>query len=141
MFEVSVRFEFSSAHRLRNYKGKCENLHGHNWKVEAEVSSRKLDSIGMVIDFKELKMKTNKILDELDHTCLNDFPYFKKINPTSENIAKYIYDRLKQVLETSSQKPERPAIAGAPNQTLHLKIKVWETDTSCASYYVTTNDE
>ncbi len=94
MFSIKVEMYFSSAHNLRGYKGKCEELHGHNWKVEAVVSKEELDKAGMVADFKYLKSKLNKILDELDHKYLNRVPYFKKVNPTSENIAKYIYQRM-----------------------------------------------
>lgn len=95
MFEVCVMASFSSAHRLRGYKGKCEALHGHNWRVEILLSSRKLDKIGMVCDFTQIKERLNNILKEFDHNYLNDLTYFKKVNPTSENIAKYIFDKLK----------------------------------------------
>ncbi len=116
MYEVSVLLEFSAAHLLRNYKGRCENLHGHNWKVEIRVSSKEPDKQGMVVDFKELKKRSAAVLDELDHTNLNDVEYFKKVNPTSENIAKYIYDRVKV-------------------QGLKIKaVTVWESDTSSATY-------
>jgi len=117
MYNIKVEAYFSSAHFLRNYKGKCEELHGHNWKIEAVVEDEELDKAGMVIDFKDLKMELNKILDKLDHKCLNNFAYFKKVNPTSENIARYIYKNLK---------PE------IPNLKL---ITVWESHNSCASYY------
>jgi 6-pyruvoyltetrahydropterin/6-carboxytetrahydropterin synthase len=117
MYSIKIEANFSAAHNLRGYKGKCEDLHGHNWKVEAAVLKDKLDKTGMVLDFKCLKTKLEKVLDSLDHKYLNDDPYFKKVNPTSENIAKYIYDRLK---------------AGG------LKVKsitVWETENSAATYY------
>jgi 6-pyruvoyltetrahydropterin/6-carboxytetrahydropterin synthase len=117
MYNIKVEASFSSAHNLRGYKGKCEALHGHNWKVEAVVSKDKLDKTGMVLDFKYLKMELNKVLEKLDHKHLNSLSYFKKSNPTSENIAKYIYDRL------------RPQVAA-----LKL-ITVWESDNSCATYY------
>jgi len=117
MFEVNVESNFSAAHRLRGYKGRCENMHGHNWKVKAVVGSQNLDKQGMVMDFTILKKAMNKILTRLDHKVLNDLEYFKKVNPTSENIAKYIYDELK-------------------TQRLDVeRITVWETDTSCATYY------
>jgi len=116
MYKISVISDFSAAHMLRHYKGKCENVHGHNWKVEVSVSSGKLDKLGMVVDFKELKKSTNVILEELDHKNLNDLPYFKKVNPTSENIAKYIYDRVK------GQGPRVKAVT------------VWESDTGYATY-------
>jgi 6-pyruvoyltetrahydropterin/6-carboxytetrahydropterin synthase len=121
MYEVRIISEFSSAHRLRGYKGKCEELHGHNWTVEALISSEKLDKVSMVIDFKELKSKLNSILAELDHRYLNDLTYFKKTNPTSENIARYIFDRLNRKLR--------------PNKLKASKVTVWESDTSCASYF------
>lgn len=116
MYEIKVILEFSAAHKLRGYKGKCENLHGHNWKVEISVSSEKLDKLGMIIDFKELRRKLNTVLEKLDHKNLNDLAYFKKVNPTSENIAKFIYDRIK-------------------DKGLRIKaVVVWESDTACATY-------
>jgi 6-pyruvoyltetrahydropterin/6-carboxytetrahydropterin synthase len=116
MYSIKVESYFSSAHNLRGYKGKCESLHGHNWKVEALVTARQPDKTGMVMDFKDLKLKLNNILEELDHKYLNDIPYFKKVNPTSENIARYIYDSLKsQVLSLES-------------------VTVWENNTSSATY-------
>jgi len=121
MFEVSVEAGFSSAHHLIEYKGKCENMHGHNWKVRASVGKDSLNGMGMVLDFVDFKKALNEILMRLDHKLLNDLPYFKKTNPTSENIAKYVYDELRNTLNIS---------AGA-----NLKVRVWETDTSCATYY------
>ncbi|MFH0762316.1 MAG: 6-carboxytetrahydropterin synthase QueD [Candidatus Omnitrophota bacterium] len=116
MFNVKVEGNFSSAHNLRAYKGKCESLHGHNWKVEAEAQSRRLDKAGMVIDFKILKKRLYDCLEELDHKYLNKIPYFKKVNPTSENIAKYIYDTLKRRLKDIKS------------------VTVWENNASCAIY-------
>ena len=126
MYSVKVEGNFSSAHNLRGYCGKCEQLHGHNWRVEAAVIKKELDKIGFVIDFRYLKSKVNKILEKLDHKYLNNIPYFsaaggsasggKKVNPTSENIAKYIYDVLKkQVPDLSS-------------------VTVWENSISSATY-------
>lgn len=119
MYSIKIDSSFSSAHNLRGYKGKCEDLHGHNWKVEIVVSKDKLDKIGMVLDFKYLKARLNKVLDKLDHKYLNNVAYFKKVNPTSENISKYIFDILK------------PDIAGFESVT------VWESDRSSATYYGT----
>jgi 6-pyruvoyltetrahydropterin/6-carboxytetrahydropterin synthase len=117
MYTIKVESDFSAAHNLRGYKGKCEELHGHNWKVETSVLKDKLDKTGMVLDFKYLKTKLKQVLDSLDHKYLNDVPYFKKVNPTSENIAKYIYDRLKcQGLKVNS-------------------VTVWESENSQATYY------
>jgi len=117
VFSVKVEVYFSSAHNLRGYKGKCEDLHGHNWKVEAVVESKKLDKLGMVMDFHELKSHLKSIIDKLDHKYLNQILYFKKVNPTSENIAKYIYDNLKR-------------------KTRGLKsVTVWESHNSSATYH------
>ncbi|MDI6606136.1 MAG: 6-carboxytetrahydropterin synthase QueD [Candidatus Omnitrophota bacterium] len=116
MFSVRVEGNFSSAHNLRAYKGKCESLHGHNWKVEAVVSGWEPDKAGMVIDFKILKKRLNACLEKLDHKYLNKIPYFKKANPTSENIAKYIYDRLKSRIKNIKS------------------VTVWENSASCATY-------
>lgn len=95
MYSVRVEGHFSSAHNLRGYKGKCEGLHGHNWRIEVVAVSDKLDHLGVVLDFTILKAHLREITDHLDHKYLNEIPYFMKINPTSENIAKYIYDQLK----------------------------------------------
>lgn len=116
MFTVKVEANFSSAHNLRGYHGKCEELHGHNWKVEAAAEKENLDKIGMALDFHDLKKRLNAILEELDHKYLNKIPYFKKANPTSENIAKYIFDKLKA---------EVPSLKS---------VIVWENNVSCAEY-------
>jgi len=116
MYSIKVEAGFSSAHNLRGYKGKCEDLHGHNWQVELIVSKEKPDKIGMVMDFRDLKIKLDRVLEKLDHKYLNNIAYFKRVNPTSENIAKYIYGRLK---------------AGIPA----LKsVTVWENAASAATY-------
>jgi len=120
MFEVSVTAGFAAAHTLRFYKGKCERLHGHNWKVEVTLQGGELDKIGVVYDFTELKKVLNGVIEELDHRNLNDVTGFKNINPTSENIARYIYMRMKHDLAGTSAKL--------------LKVKVWESDTSAAAY-------
>jgi len=116
MYSIKVEASFSSAHNLREYKGKCEDLHGHNWKIEVTAASDKLDKAGMVLDFKCLKEKLNAVLEKLDHKYINEIAYFKKVNPTSENISKYIYDCLKD---------------SVPNIKT---VTVWENPTSCATY-------
>ena len=116
MYEIKIIDEFSGAHNLRNYKGKCEALHGHNWKVEVLLQSNTLNSQGMVMDFKELKDKLKNILLSLDHKYLNDMPYFKKTNPTSENVAHFIHKKLSQKVNKK------------------IKVSVWETTASCASF-------
>ena len=120
MYSIKVQSHFSAAHNLRGYKGKCEKLHGHNWKAEVEIHSRQLNDISMVCDFKEIKKKLEKVLQKLDHTYLNKLPYFKKNNPTSEKIAEFIYHNLKKLIK-------------GKNLTLQ-KISVWETETSCAIF-------
>lgn len=116
MYNVKVEANFSSAHNLRGYKGKCEELHGHNWKIEVVASKGRLDKAGMVMDFKYLKTELNKCIEKLDHKYLNNLAYFKKVNPTSENIARYIYDTLKA------------NVAGLKSVT------VWENTASSATY-------
>ena len=130
MYNIKIEENFSSAHNLRGYKGKCEELHGHNWKVEVVVSKEKLDKTGMVLDFKYLKMKLNKVLEKLDHKYLNNIAYFKKVNPTSENIAKYIYDRLKAQGFRHKTWRTRQSLWRARLES----VTVWESDNSCASY-------
>jgi len=124
MYKIKIISNFSAAHFLRGYKGKCENLHGHNWKVEVIVSSVKLNSCGMVMDFNELKKNTGAVLDDFDHKHLNELEYFKEVNPSSENIACYIYNKLKEKFTGEDCRLE--------------EVNVWETDTSCASYKETT---
>ena len=121
MYEITVTSHFSGAHRLRYLHGKCEELHGHNWKVEISVVSNRLGKEGVVIDFGILKQKLEKVLKLFDHTYLNDLPFFSGIEPSSENIAKYIFDRLKSELK-------------GHHVTLK-KVTAWESETSCATYF------
>ncbi|HPD60443.1 MAG TPA: 6-carboxytetrahydropterin synthase QueD [Thermodesulfobacteriota bacterium] len=120
MYELMVHTHFSSAHSLRGYRGKCEELHGHNWKVGVQVKAEMLDDIGMVIDFKVLKHELHKIVQKLDHTYLNDIPPFDALNPSSENIAFYIFQELKKSL--------------THEKVMAAKVTVWESDDSSASY-------
>ncbi|HOL22537.1 MAG TPA: 6-carboxytetrahydropterin synthase QueD [bacterium] len=120
IYEIKVEDSFSSAHHLRNYNGKCERIHGHNWKVEICVSGEKLDGDGLLIDFNILKGKLKEILSILDHRDLNTIPFFKKKNPTSENICLYIYEKVKKALK------QYPVIV--------KRITVWENDRQSASY-------
>ncbi|MEK6673124.1 MAG: 6-carboxytetrahydropterin synthase QueD [Nitrospirota bacterium] len=121
MFELMVEGSFAAAHQLRGYKGKCEKLHGHNWKIHIHVSAEKLDELDMVIDFHELKQIIKETTSSLDHTFLNDvFPFTEK-NPSSENIAKWIYDTLKKKIN---------------NGNVQLSaVTVWESDTASTTYY------
>jgi 6-pyruvoyltetrahydropterin/6-carboxytetrahydropterin synthase len=99
MFKITAKTSFAAAHRLREYEGACENLHGHNWQIKATIGSEKLDEIGMVYDFKKLKKNLKEIVDLFDHQYINQIPPFdKELNPTSENIAKYIFKLLDEKL-------------------------------------------
>ena len=120
MFELTVRGHFSSAHALRGYNGKCENMHGHTFRAAVVVRREKLNDIGIACDFTALKKHLNTILDELDHHVLNDLPYFETVNPSSENLAVYIYDKMKA------------ALAGEDVEI--VSAEVWESDTSSARY-------
>jgi 6-pyruvoyltetrahydropterin/6-carboxytetrahydropterin synthase len=121
MYELKIISQFAAAHQLRNFRHKCERLHGHNWKVEVFLRSVQLDSVGLVRDFGEIKAATNQVLSELDHRFLNELDPFREHNPSSEWIARYLYQRLGEQLN-----------AGA---TRVNKVTVWESDTSCASYW------
>ncbi len=129
MFELKVRGDIASAHQLRGYEGRCKDLHGHTWKIEVTLVSATLDKIGMVADFKVMKKLLKEVLDPIDHVYLNDLPYFKAVNPTTENIAKYVYENFsKACLPSSGQKEQ-----GAP---LKLKqVEVWESDSASSVYY------
>ncbi len=120
MYEATIETHFSAAHRLRQYNGECERLHGHNWKVQVSIVSAELDDLGMAIDFRELKDKTNALIDNLDHNYLNEIPPFTKLNPTTENMSKYIFDELSKTVNSDSFKIS--------------KVTVWESLTCYASY-------
>ena len=94
MYELMVESKFSAAHQLRGYQGQCEKLHGHNWRVTVAVTAERLDEQGLAIDFHQLKKALREILDQLEHTFLNDIFPFTQINPSSENLAKWIYDNM-----------------------------------------------
>ena len=119
MFEVSVQQTFAAAHALRGYKGKCENLHGHNYRVEVTVAGEKLDHIGLLADFVEIKRAMKVVVDRLDHTNLNETAPFDVRNPSAENIAQYFAIEVQKGLD-----------AGVRVSA----VKVWETDTSLAIY-------
>jgi len=123
MFEVSVDETFAAGHALRGYRGKCENVHGHNYKVRVTLAGEKLDSIGLLFDFRNLKLMVNEIIEELDHKYLNDIEPFRELNPTAENMAKYFYDQIKSRMETRTK-----------GRVQLRRIKLWETDTTTATY-------
>lgn len=120
MYHLTIQTHFAAAHNLLNYDGDCENLHGHNWKVEVTVSTETLDDAGLGIDFKILKKHTKKVMEFLDHKYLNDLEPFKEISPSSEHISKFIYD---QLVESMAEKDVNVD-----------KVTVWESDNACASY-------
>ena len=126
MYELTIKGDFASAHFLPGYQGNCKDLHGHTWKVEVTVNSEKLDTIGMVVDFKIIKEEFKNFLMSIDHVCLNDLPYFKKVNPTTEHLAKYIFDEFGKAGLPTGQ-------AGLPLTI--VKVRVWESDTSDVTYY------
>ncbi len=98
MYKLNVTDSFSAAHRLCGYEGACSNLHGHNWKVRIAISCTVLDDIGMALDYGIIKQALGSVLDELDHAYLNDLPSLKGMNPTSENLARYIFDRMSEAI-------------------------------------------
>ncbi|MBP8083581.1 MAG: 6-carboxytetrahydropterin synthase QueD [Spirochaetes bacterium] len=123
MYKVSVEDKISSAHQLRGYKGKCEKLHGHNWKIILTVKGDKLDAAGMLIDFHELRDILSNVLSEIDHTNINEVLYFLHINPTSENIAYYIFHRTRAMLDMKNF-----------SEICVDKVCVYETDKAMAEY-------
>ena len=119
MYQVSVEKDFDAAHYLRNYNGKCENMHGHRFRVVVHLVADKLNDIGLVYDFTELKKHLGDILAKYDHSCLNDVSPFDKLNPSSENIAETIFSQLRPLL---------------PGEVTLLKTEVWESPQSCAVF-------
>jgi len=120
MYHVTIQTHFSSAHYLRNYHGRCENLHGHNWKVEVEVAASELDAMGMGVDFRVIKQAARDIAERLDHRYLNDLEAFARVNPTAENIAAYFYNELSAQLN---------------NERIRVHaVTLWETERACVRY-------
>jgi len=120
-FEIMIERNFSSAHQLRGYKGKCENLHGHNYKVEIFARGRELDNIGLLVDFGDLKRAADEIVNYLDHRNINQLPPFdEELNPSAENLARYFLERV-----GDSVGDERVEV---------YKVRVYETPTSVATY-------
>lgn len=121
MYRLTISSSFAAAHNLVNYQGDCENLHGHNWKVEVTVTARELDKAGLGIDFKLLKKETRELLLTLDHKYLNQLPPFVDVSPSSEHIARHLYQELSKRLNSG-------------NVTVQ-EVTVWESDVARASYY------
>jgi 6-pyruvoyltetrahydropterin/6-carboxytetrahydropterin synthase len=121
MYEVKIVTQFAAAHRLENFQGKCEGLHGHNWKVEVYLAGPDLDETGLLMDFGMVKARTKEVLEEIDHKYLNELDAFRDRNPSSEHLASYLYERLGAIFNRAGVKVRR--------------VDVWESDTSRASYY------
>ena len=124
MYEVTVEAGFSSGHYLRNYQGKCENPHGHNYKVRVTLAGAELDSTGLLLDFKLLKQVLRPVIERIDHQMLNDLDPFTELNPSAENLAKYFFDQTNVQLDGMTQG--------------RVRVKdctIWETDTTTATYY------
>ena len=121
MFEVSAQQTFAAGHALRNYHGKCENVHGHNYRVQVTVEGESLDMSGLLVDFVELKRLMSQVIERLDHRFLNDISPFDVLNPSAENLAKYFWDEISRDLK--GDVPVRVS-----------EVRVWETDTSIAVY-------
>ena len=120
MYEIKIKDDFAAAHNLRDVGGKCESLHGHNFTVEVAVESEDLDELGMVVDFRLLKAKTRAILDNLDHRYLNELPFFRETNPSSESLASYIFAEIARQVDQGSRRVSW--------------VSVWESETSQATY-------
>jgi 6-pyruvoyltetrahydropterin/6-carboxytetrahydropterin synthase len=127
MYELTVKVSFSAAHSLRDYDGPCSNVHGHNWLVEVVVRGEKLQPNGMLVDFGDIKQAASDVLVLLDHTNLNEVPPFDELNPTSENLARWIFEEMGRRVDTEALKVTR--------------VNVREAETSCASYAEDTDED
>lgn len=123
MYELKVTRHFAAAHNLREFYGKCENLHGHNWFVEVKVRARELDRTGLVLDFGVIKKRLDAVLEIIDHQYLNELPAFKTVNPSSENIARFIFEQLVAAIGEESQGRARL-----------YSVSAWESDNASATY-------
>lgn len=122
MFEITVEETFAAGHALRGYRGKCENVHGHNYRVRVVLAGEKLDEVGLLYDFVELRKRIEEVVRSLDHKFLNEIAPFTRVNPSAENLAKYFYDQLDTRL------------AASPNGAMVREVTVFETDTTTATY-------
>lgn len=124
MYEVTVEAGFSAGHYLRNYRGKCENPHGHNYKVRITLRGRELDASGLLLDFKQLKQVMRPVIERLDHQMINDIAPFTELNPSAENLARFFFDETNAQLQNMTQG--------------RVRVKdctMFETDTTTATYY------
>ncbi len=124
MFQITVDDTFAAGHYLRNYRGKCENPHGHNYKVRVTLYGEELDRAGLLLDFKDLKEVMRDVVERLDHQMINDLPPFTELNPSAENLAKYFYDETQTKLHTVT------------NGRVRVRdVTIWETDSTTATYF------
>jgi 6-pyruvoyltetrahydropterin/6-carboxytetrahydropterin synthase len=123
MYELRIISQFAAAHQLSGFEGGCENLHGHNWKIEVTVTGMELGKNGLLIDFKLIKEATKRALDELDHKFLNELDAFRSLNPSSENIARHVFESISRSLKSQGLRVS--------------KVTAWESDSACASYLET----
>jgi 6-pyruvoyltetrahydropterin/6-carboxytetrahydropterin synthase len=117
-YQLSVSQSLDAAHFLNGYPGNCANIHGHTWKVEVTITGSKLDSLGMVVDFREVREKLAKVLEQFDHVLINEIAPFDRINPTSENLAYFIFQQMKKQLDGFQLK----------------LVKVWESENTWVAY-------
>ncbi len=120
MYEVAIRRRFAAAHQLRGYRGKCEDLHGHNWIVEVGVEGTELDDVGLLLDFKVLKNHVDDVLEQLDHKYINDHEWFEKRNPSSEYLALFLHEQITARLDSPGLKV--------------TFVRVWESENAAATY-------
>lgn len=124
MFLLDVETSFAAGHALRGYLGKCENWHGHNYKVQLTIAGESLNEIGLLCDFKDVKASIKEVIDRLDHQFLNDLEPFQKANPSAENIARYLYGEISSLVSQSSECRAKVS-----------RVKVWETERNAATYF------
>ncbi|HOK05376.1 MAG TPA: 6-carboxytetrahydropterin synthase QueD [Victivallales bacterium] len=117
MFEIEITKNFSAAHQLKHYKGDCSKLHGHNWQVKVIVQAKKLDEIGIALDFRKLKKTLDEVVSSLDHSNLNELPQFNNVNPTSEVLAKFIYREISNIINDDNLKVSRVSISESTDST------------------------
>ncbi len=122
MYELKITSQFAAAHQLREIRGGCENLHGHNWKIEVCVQGNTLGNDGLLIDFRVVKGETKRVIDELDHKFLNELASFENTEPSSENIARHIFESISRNLKIQGVKVS--------------KVTAWESDSACASFWI-----
>src|SRR3990172_3042573 len=125
MFEISVEYSFAAGHALRGYKGKCENVHGHNYKVQVTVAGEQLNASGLLVDFVDLRAAIQSIVDRLDHRFLNDLAPFDQLNPSAENLARYMCEELQPQVKEQAVRIQ--------------SVTVWETDTTSATFRPNSN--